>query len=106
VIVPFNDIVKVYVGGNTDSWGIYATTDNEPTILKGFVEYSPTRRKLDEGEKVYLNIKVTFKGEVDIPVGAEISIDDGLHPEKRYKVLEVYPIKDMGGKTVFTKVVV
>lgn len=104
-MIPLNDTVKVFIGGNKDSWGI-ATTDTTPIILKGMVKYTPSRRKTTQGETVDLDITVIFKGKVDIPIGSEICFVNSNEPDKRYKVLRVYPVKDMAGKTIYTKVVV
>jgi hypothetical protein len=104
-MIPLNDVVKVYKSGNKDSWGI-ATTTPEATELKGMVVYSTKIEELKtaEGTVVSVTANITFKGKVDVEVNDEVGIIVGT--EKKLKVLQVLPVNDLSGVTVFTKVVV
>jgi hypothetical protein len=106
-MIPLNEVVKVYKGGNTDAWGI-ATHDTNATEFKGMVTYSSKieEMKTAEGETVVITATIVFKGKVDIQVGDEVSFENSLDPNKRFKVLQVQPVNDLSGKTVFTKAVV
>lgn len=104
-MIPMNDVVKVYKGGKKDSWGI-VTPSTEPTELKGMVTYSTKLEELKdaEGKAVVVTASIVFKGKVDIAINDIVGIDVGT--EKKLKVLQVQPVKDLASVQLFTKVVV
>lgn len=104
-MIPMNDVVKVYRGGNKDSWGIALPEENssEHAALITYTTQLETM-KTAEGVTVTVTANISFKGKVDIAVGDELALED--FPQKKFKVLSVQPIKDLGGKQLFTKAVI
>lgn len=102
-MIPMNDAVQLYKSGKTDKWGI-VTPSTEPVHLKGMVTYTTDLKEVAgvNGEKVAVTANITFKGNVDIKVKDEIVFDSAF----RLTVVQVQFVRDLAGKTLFTKVVV
>lgn len=102
-MIPTNDKIQLFKSGKTDSWGV-ATTSTDPIHLKGMVTYTTDLKEVAgvNGEKVAITANIVFKGKLDINVKDEVSFDE----TKRHTVIQVQRIRDLAGKTLFTKVVV
>lgn len=102
-MIPMNSKVKIYLGETMDEWGIITPSDLA-TEHKAMVTYSTKLEELKtvDGKTTVITATVILKGKVDINTGAIVELD----ADKKLPIVQVTPINDLGGKQLFTKVVV
>lgn len=102
-MIPMNDSIQLYKSGKTDKWGV-VTTSPEAIHLKGMISYTTDLKEISgvNGERVAVTASVVFKGKVDVNIKDEIAFEE----VDRLKIIQVQLIRDLSGKTLFTKVVV
>ncbi len=105
-MIPMNDEVLVYKDGKLDSWGIAIPSD-EAISLKGNLTYFSTLQEMKnaEGELVKVSATLIVLPSADIVNGDLLSFPNGIYPDKKVKVLDVFPITDLSGKLFLKKVV-
>lgn len=102
-MIPKTDTVKIYMGEALDDWGIMKPAI-EATEYKAMVTYSTKLEELKtvDGKTTVVTATVILQGKVELSTGSMLELEEG----KKLPIVQITPVKDLGGKQLFTKVVV
>ena len=101
-MIPTRDTVFVLKQGELDDWG--RPTPGETLEFPCRIDYQTQVVQDDNGEEVVSKVQILIKGFANITTDDELTWEDeyGFH---EVDPISVSPIKDLGSKILFTKVV-
>lgn len=101
-MIPTKDIIFVQKNGELDDWG--RPTPGEVLEFPCRIDYQTQVVQDDNGEEVVSKVQILVKGFANITTDDNISWVDE-YGEHDVNPISVSPIKDLGSKILFTKVV-
>lgn len=107
-MIPLNQKVKIiFADTQNDEWGIPVKTPNVKTY-KVRLDFNADARLIqsDDGKEYVFSATIYFKGAVNIDYSDWIEYDSGIHGIVQVNPRVIFPITDLAGKVIYTKVVV
>ncbi len=107
-MIPLNQKVKViFADSLNDEWGIPVKTPNTMTY-KVRLDFNADARILEgaDGKNIIYSATLYFKGAVPISYKDFIEYDSGINGLVTENPRVIFPIVDLAGKVIFTKVIV
>jgi len=103
-LIPVKDTVVIVRSKGYDRWGEPLGT--EEIELKCRIDYQFQIVKNNQGEDVVAKATILFDKVADINYSDSITFTDEFGVKHSETPISIAPIKDIGGKTVMTRVVV
>ena len=108
MMIPLSQTVKIiFADKQLDEWGIPVKTPSF-TTYKVRLDFNADARLImdDDGKRYVFSATIYFKGPVKISYNDFIEYDSGISGIVQVNPKVIFPITDLSGKVVYTKVVV
>ena len=107
-MIPLNQHVKIiFADSSNDDWGIPVKTPAFSTY-KVRLDFNSDARIIegDDGKNIIYSATIYFKGAVPITYNDFIEYDSGIKGLVTENPRVIFPIVDLAGKVLYTKVIV
>ncbi|HDR3499662.1 TPA: hypothetical protein QCN48_005122 [Bacillus toyonensis] len=107
-MIPLNQKVKViFADSLNDEWGIPVKTPNTMTY-RVRLDFNADARIIEgaDGKNIIYSATIYFKGAVSLSYKDFIEYNSGINGMVTENPRVIFPIVDLAGKVIFTKVIV
>jgi hypothetical protein len=107
-MIPLNQWVKViFAEKAVDEWGIPVKSP-AATSYKVRLDFNADARlfQSEDGKEYVFSATIYFKGAVPLSYSDFIEYDSGIDGLKTVNPHQIFPITDLAGKVIYTKVVI